>query len=98
MARLLTEPSAERSPHLPAPLPYLQELLGLLARSCLLPGRVVELVAARPDVLVAVAPSPLAEQVAHLKGETTPMGSQVACLWQKFPEVQPSPLPSDDST
>ena len=67
--------------------PTPQELLGLLARSCLLPGRVVEMVAARPDMLTALSPAPLAERIAHLKGETTPMGSQVACLWQKFPKV-----------
>lgn len=62
-----------------------QEMLGLLARSCLLPGRVVEMVAARPDILTDLPPKRLAAQITHLKAETGPMGSQVACLWQKFP-------------
>jgi len=63
-----------------------QEVLGLLARSCLLPGRVVELVAVNPEVLVDLPPGPLASQIAHLKKATSPMGSQLACLWQKFPQ------------
>src|SRR4051794_31676601 len=68
--------------------PFLQALLALLARSCLLPGRVVELVADNPSVLTDLRIDELEGRIAHLKAETTPMGSQLAALWQKFPQVR----------
>lgn len=65
---------------------HVKALLALLARSCLLPGRVVELVADNPSVLTDLRIDELEGRIAHLKAETTPMGSQLAALWQKFPQ------------
>ena len=49
--------------------------------------QVVTLVEANPRILTDIPPADLKSRIAHWKAATSPMGSQLAAMWEKDPQV-----------
>lgn len=63
------------------------EILDILAKSCFLPNRVATLVEVTPRIMTDIPAAILRERIGHLKAATSPMGSQLAAMWEKDPQT-----------
>ncbi len=50
-------------------------------------AQVVTLIEATPRILTDISAADLRKRISHMKSETSPMGSQLAAMWEKDPQV-----------
>lgn len=65
-----------------------QNLILSASSLTLLPdAQVVTLIEATPRILTDISAADLRKRISHMKSETNPMGSQLAAMWEKDPQV-----------